>query len=158
MGENIPSEGTVPSSSGLKTQDLPEIGSQVQPTVRRSSRPSKMPPKFNDYVVGSNVKYGLEKYVSYDNLNTSNYCLSTTLNKSSELSTYFESKFVYSLFTKNSGDVFVALLMYVDDIVIIGNKLSEIEKFKVFLKSKFQIKYLGKLKYFLGIEVLDNAD
>ncbi|GKA40483.1 ribonuclease H-like domain-containing protein [Tanacetum coccineum] len=71
---------------------------------------------------------------------------------------FVESKFVYSLFTKNSGDVFVALLMYVDDIVIIGNKLSEIEKFKVFFKSKFQIKYLGKLKYFLGIEVLDNAD
>ncbi|GJZ24227.1 putative RNA-directed DNA polymerase [Tanacetum coccineum] len=29
MGENIPSEGIVPSSSGLNTQDLPKIGSQV---------------------------------------------------------------------------------------------------------------------------------
>nr|GEU71055.1 hypothetical protein [Tanacetum cinerariifolium] len=45
-----------------------------------------------------------------------------------------------------------------DDIVITGNDLTEIEKFKMFLKSKFQIKYLGKLNYFLGIKVLDNKE
>ncbi|GJZ30369.1 ribonuclease H-like domain-containing protein [Tanacetum coccineum] len=51
--------------------------------------------------------------------------------------------------------VFLALLVYVDDIIITGNNVAEIEKFKVFLKSKFMIKDLGKLKYFLGIEVVD---
>ncbi|GJV12284.1 ribonuclease H-like domain-containing protein, partial [Tanacetum coccineum] len=30
--------------------------------VRRSTRPKVMPTKFNDFVVNSNVKYGLEKY------------------------------------------------------------------------------------------------
>nr|GEX58191.1 ribonuclease H-like domain-containing protein [Tanacetum cinerariifolium] len=40
-----------------------------------------------------------------------------------------------------------------DDIIITGNNVAEIEKFKVFLKSKFMIKDLKKLKYFLGIEV-----
>nr|GEW46252.1 ribonuclease H-like domain-containing protein [Tanacetum cinerariifolium] len=53
-------------------------------------------------------------------------------------------------------NVFIALLVYVDDIVITSNDLAEFEKFKLFLKSKFQIKDLEKLKYFLGIEVLDN--
>nr|GEV94324.1 disease resistance protein At4g27190-like [Tanacetum cinerariifolium] len=36
-----------------------------------------------------------------------------------------------------------------------SNSISESEKFKVFLKSKFMIKDLGKLKYFLGVEVVD---
>ncbi|GJZ33781.1 ribonuclease H-like domain-containing protein [Tanacetum coccineum] len=50
--------------------------------------------------------------------------------------------------------MFVALLVYVDDIVIIGNDDVEIKSFKKFLSSKFLIKDLGELKYFL--EVLKN--
>nr|GEV16718.1 ribonuclease H-like domain-containing protein [Tanacetum cinerariifolium]GEY23953.1 ribonuclease H-like domain-containing protein [Tanacetum cinerariifolium] len=68
------------------------------------------------------------------------------------------SKFDYSLFTKKSDKVFIALLVYVDDIVITGNDLAKIEKFKIFLRSKFKIKDLGKLKYFLGIKVLNNKE
>ncbi|GKE39375.1 ribonuclease H-like domain-containing protein, partial [Tanacetum coccineum] len=65
------------------------------------------------------------------------------------------SKSDYSLYTKSDKEVFLALLVYVDDIIITGNNVFEIEKFKVFLKSKFMIKDLGKLKYFLGIKVID---
>ncbi|GJS63466.1 ribonuclease H-like domain-containing protein [Tanacetum coccineum] len=68
---------------------------------------------------------------------------------------FSQSKSDYSLFTKTNKDVFLALLVYVDDIIITGNNVAEIEKFKVFLKSKFMIKDLRKLKYFLGIEVVD---
>nr|GEV29916.1 ribonuclease H-like domain-containing protein [Tanacetum cinerariifolium] len=68
---------------------------------------------------------------------------------------FSQSKSDYSLFTKSDKGVFLALLVYVDDIIITGNNVVEIENFKVFLKSKFMIKDLGKLKYFLGIEVVD---
>nr|GEU98503.1 ribonuclease H-like domain-containing protein [Tanacetum cinerariifolium] len=66
-----------------------------------------------------------------------------------------KSKSDYSLYTKSDKGIFLALLVYVDDIIITRNSVSKIEKFKVYLKSKFMIKDLGKLKYFLGIEVVD---
>ncbi|GJR69284.1 ribonuclease H-like domain-containing protein, partial [Tanacetum coccineum] len=78
--------------------------------------------------------------------------------KMSIVSGFVMSKFDYSLFTKKHDKVFIALLVYVDDIVITRNDVSEIKIFKLFLKSKFQIKDLGKLKYFLGIEVLENDE
>ncbi|GJW38223.1 ribonuclease H-like domain-containing protein, partial [Tanacetum coccineum] len=67
---------------------------------------------------------------------------------------FVQSKSDYSLFTKKFGDVFIALLVYVDDIIITDINLNEINKFKQFLKTKFMIKDLRKLKYFLGIKVL----
>ncbi|GJX64295.1 ribonuclease H-like domain-containing protein [Tanacetum coccineum] len=61
----------------------------------------------------------------------------------------------HSLFVKSFDNVFIALLVYVDDIIISGNDVNEINMFKSFLSSKFQIKDLGKLKYFLGIKVFE---
>ncbi|GJY77392.1 ribonuclease H-like domain-containing protein [Tanacetum coccineum] len=63
---------------------------------------------------------------------------------------FVQSKFDYSLYTKESSDVFLALLVYVDDIVITGNCKDSIDKFKMFLKNKFMIKDLGILKYFMA--------
>ncbi|GKB84555.1 ribonuclease H-like domain-containing protein, partial [Tanacetum coccineum] len=67
---------------------------------------------------------------------------------------FVQSSNDHSLFTKSKSNKFIALLVYVDDIVITGNCVDEIDKFKIFLKSKFKIKDLGHLKYFLGIEVI----
>ncbi|GKE74975.1 ribonuclease H-like domain-containing protein [Tanacetum coccineum] len=69
---------------------------------------------------------------------------------------FIQSKNDFSLFTKNKNGVFIDLLVYVDDIVITGNNVDEIIIVKEFLSSKFRIKDLGKLKYFLGIEVLES--
>ncbi|GJY44012.1 ribonuclease H-like domain-containing protein [Tanacetum coccineum] len=55
----------------------------------------------------------------------------------------------------NKGHTFVALLVYVDDIVFTRNDISEITRFKDLLSSKFNIKDLGKLYFFLGIEVIE---
>nr|GEW26114.1 ribonuclease H-like domain-containing protein [Tanacetum cinerariifolium] len=67
-----------------------------------------------------------------------------------------KSKFDYSLYTKYKSGMFIALLMYVDDIVITGSDVDGINEFKLFLSTKFLMKDLGSLKYFLGIEVFEN--
>ncbi|GJS98441.1 ribonuclease H-like domain-containing protein [Tanacetum coccineum] len=64
----------------------------------------------------------------------------------------------HSLFTKSKNNKFIALLVYVDDIVVTGNCVDKIEKFKKFPESKFKIKDLGSLKYFLGIEVIKTGN
>ncbi|GKC68221.1 ribonuclease H-like domain-containing protein [Tanacetum coccineum] len=43
---------------------------------------------------------------------------------------FSQSKSDYSLYTKSDKGVFLAFLVYVDDIIITGNSVSEIEKFK----------------------------
>lgn len=48
---------------------------------------------------------------------------------------------------------FIILLIYVDDVILVSNKINELESLKIKLNSKFQLKDLGQLKYFLGIEV-----
>ena len=64
-----------------------------------------------------------------------------------------QSKSDYSLFTKKSHKSFLALLVYVDDILIASNDVKAVEDLKVFLDQKFKLKDLGSLKYFLGLEV-----
>ena len=44
-------------------------------------------------------------------------------------------------------------MVYVDDVILVCNDLQEIEDTKQFLSKRFKLKDLGKLKYFLGIEV-----
>ena len=51
----------------------------------------------------------------------------------------------------------MALLVYVDDLVLNGNNSQACAKFKNYLNNCFRIKDLGPLKYFLGIEVARNS-
>lgn len=59
----------------------------------------------------------------------------------------------YSLFTYAKGAKQVRVLIYVDDLVLASNDLELLTKFKTYLGDCFCMKDLGKLKYFLGIEV-----
>ncbi|GKA74274.1 ribonuclease H-like domain-containing protein [Tanacetum coccineum] len=57
VGSDIPSNISTKNNEG------------IQPAInRRSTRTTKIPTKFNDYVVNSSVKYGLEKVIIMENL------------------------------------------------------------------------------------------
>lgn len=64
-----------------------------------------------------------------------------------------QSKDDYSLFVKGKGDDFIALLVYVEDIIITGANDTHIQELKVALKEKFCLKDLGSLIFFLGLEL-----
>lgn len=64
-----------------------------------------------------------------------------------------QSKADYSLFTKGSGSSFVALLVYVDDIIISGASSPLLDELKLKLNQCFRLKDLGLLKYFMGIKL-----
>ena len=49
--------------------------------------------------------------------------------------------------------MFLAVLVYVDDMVIAGNDSAQCSHLKPFLATQFHLKDLGRLKYFLGLEV-----
>lgn len=62
----------------------------------------------------------------------------------------------HSLFIKRVDKVYLAVLVYVDDILIIGNSDSAVTAFKEVLKSAFKLRDLGPAKYFLGFEIARN--
>ncbi|XP_026394546.1 uncharacterized protein LOC113289229 [Papaver somniferum] len=49
------------------------------------------------------------------------------------------------------------VVVYVDDLIVAGNDLVALDQFKLYLGQCFKMKDLGKLKYFLGLEVAQSA-
>ena len=61
------------------------------PALRSTSRESRLPVRFNDYVLNGKVRYGIEKYVSNGKLSMSNKCFAAILNKSVKPTSYEEA-------------------------------------------------------------------
>ncbi|RVW99259.1 Retrovirus-related Pol polyprotein from transposon RE2 [Vitis vinifera] len=60
----------------------------------------------------------------------------------------------HTLFVKKShAGKMAILIVYVDDIILSGNDMEELQKLKKYLSEEFEVKDLGNLKYFLGMEV-----
>lgn len=65
----------------------------------------------------------------------------------------FQSKNEYSLFIKHNNGLITVVEVYVDDVILTRSDLSAISDLKDHLDNVFNIKDLGRLSYFLGIEV-----
>ncbi|KAL0402248.1 UNVERIFIED_CONTAM: Retrovirus-related Pol polyprotein from transposon RE2 [Sesamum latifolium] len=64
-----------------------------------------------------------------------------------------QSSHDHCLFLKTEGSDFLALLVYVDDILLTGTSHPLLERVKNYLDKLFTIKDLGHAKYFLGLEL-----
>lgn len=66
---------------------------------------------------------------------------------------FTQSQADHTMFFKHSREGKIAILIvYVDDIIMTGDDIVEISDLKRRLEAEFDIKDLGKLKYFLGME------
>jgi hypothetical protein len=66
---------------------------------------------------------------------------------------YYQCNGDRTVFYKHQGSCITILAFYVDDIVITGDDVKEIKKLKERLSRAFEVKDLGPLRYFLGIEI-----
>ncbi|CAM8898881.1 unnamed protein product [Rhodiola kirilowii] len=58
------------------------------------------------------------------------------------------------LFVKSDGGNLLIVSLYVDDLIITGDKLNMIEEFKTTMKREFDTTDLGQMQYFIGVEVI----
>ncbi|KAK8951797.1 hypothetical protein KSP39_PZI003445 [Platanthera zijinensis] len=66
---------------------------------------------------------------------------------------YLASNSDSSLFIKKKGELSVLVLLYVDDMIITGNSEEEVARLRAELAIRFEMKDLGELHHFLGLEV-----
>lgn len=69
---------------------------------------------------------------------------------------YMQAHTDHTLFYRHKDGKSTILIVYVDDIILTGNDTMEMKRLKTRLASEFEIKDLGSLRYFLGMEVARN--
>ncbi|KAJ9552498.1 hypothetical protein OSB04_016543 [Centaurea solstitialis] len=69
---------------------------------------------------------------------------------------FTKSEFEPCVYTKFSGSIVTFLVLYVDDILLIGNDVPTLQSVKGWLSKCFQMKDLGEAAYILGIKIYRN--
>ena len=64
----------------------------------------------------------------------------------------------HSLYVHMIDKGIVAIVIYVDDLIIGGDSLEEIKDVKGLLRNEFDMKDMGELRYFLGIEMIHTPE
>ena len=115
----------------------------------------EIPPSFQHKGDGKNQVYKLKKFLY--GLKQSPPALFGRFSAMLSIR-YHQSWGDHTLFIKHQGEKATTLLVYVDDIVVTGNDIVEQGCLKHNLAWEFEIKDLGQLRYFLGIEVAHSKE
>lgn len=68
-------------------------------------------------------------------------------------------EYEHTLFVKTeAGNKVLIVSLYVDDLIYTGNDDSLLQRFQSSMKKEFDMSDLGKMKYFLGVEVIQDKD
>eukprot|EP00253_Pinus_taeda_P004664 PITA_04664 len=67
-------------------------------------------------------------------------------------------RFDNNVYTKKVGKSLIILVLYVDDLILIGSDPNLINHVKSNLKKNFEMKDIGHLHYFLGLQVLQSKE
>ena len=66
---------------------------------------------------------------------------------------FVKCPYEHAVYTKREGDESLIVGVYVDDLLVTGTNVANIIEFKEQMRSEFDMSDLGKLAYYLGIEV-----
>lgn len=62
----------------------------------------------------------------------------------------------HTLFLKKEGEEVLIVSLYVDDLIYTGNSESLLERFKASMMQEFSMSDLGRMRFFLGVEVVQD--
>ena len=66
---------------------------------------------------------------------------------------YTRSEYDHCLYFKTLNEIFIILVLYVDDMIIVRKRMDEINKLNAHMDRTFDMKDLGAAKQILGIEI-----
>jgi hypothetical protein len=66
---------------------------------------------------------------------------------------FVRSRDDHYVYSKQFGNHFIYVVLYVDDMLLVGNKMDVIKEVKSQLSFKFDMKDLGDAKFIMGIEI-----
>ena len=75
------------------------------------------------------------------------------LNSCLESLGFLRCPYEHAVYTKKEGNENLLIAVYVDDLLVTGSSKTMIEQFKKQMNLKFEMSDLGKLSYYLGMEV-----